>query len=90
MGKKSCSRGRGKGPGEQLILYSCCSNLLPRVGRRFGKIFKATQLPGSEQSLRGPYRFALGSATGFTEELQGYGPKSCQITGAGRYPGTLH
>lgn len=84
MGDRSpAAGGDGKGRRKQPFLYSCGSNLLPRVGRRFGKIFKAILLPGSGQSLRGPYRLALGSTTCFQEEPHGSKPKSCQVTEPG-------
>lgn len=80
-------RGRRKQP----FLYSFGSNLLPRVGRRFGTTFKAIQLLGSEQYLlRGPDRLALGPTLCFQEKPQGCDPKSSQIVDAGSEPGILH
>lgn len=63
------------------IFFSPSSNLLPRVGRGFGKIFKAIQLPGSEQYLRGPPRGSrLARLHVFAGGAHGCGPKSYQIT----------
>lgn len=50
---------------KQPFLYSFCSNILPRVGRRFGTIFKAIELPGSEQDLR-PLQACPWPSSGFS------------------------
>lgn len=60
------------------------------MGRRIGTTFKAIQLLGSEQYLRGPDRLALGPTLCFQEEPQGRDPKSSQIVDAGSEPEILH
>lgn len=73
--------GRDKQTQTFLYFFFSSSNLLPRVGRGFGKIFKAIQLPGSEQYLRGPPRGSrLARLHVFAGGAHGCGPKSYQIT----------
>lgn len=84
MGDRNPAAGGGdRGGHKQLLLYSLGSTLLPRVGWRFGKTFKAPQFRGSEQDPRGPCRSALGSAPCPQEEPHSSDPKSFQITDAG-------